>query len=99
MAPMSSERMIAARRRTGSGSGLPTASTAHSISLRVFAAAWARAGLSLFAMSDSLSRLAGNRRLTDAAPQGFAVPALADTLVTVHSGDAPHTGAARPAFE
>src|SRR3954467_5652801 len=41
---MSSERMIAARRRTGSGSGLLTASTAHSMSLRVLAAACARAG-------------------------------------------------------
>jgi hypothetical protein len=50
---MSSDRMIAARRRTGSGSGLRAASTAHSISLRVLAAACARAGFSLVVMLEN----------------------------------------------
>src|SRR3954471_16885298 len=50
MAPMSSERMVAARRRTGSGSGFDTASAAQSISLRVLAAAWGRAGFGLGVM-------------------------------------------------
>src|SRR6185312_4545732 len=50
IAPMSSERMIAARRRTGSGSGLLTAWAAHSMSFRVLAAAWERVGFWLGVM-------------------------------------------------
>ena len=43
MAPMSSARIVAARRRTGSGNGREAASLAQRISSCVFAPAWARA--------------------------------------------------------
>src|SRR5438094_8285631 len=48
---------------------------------------------------DLLSSFARDRRLTDAAPQVFAVPALADHLVIVHHGDAARDRAYWPAFE
>src|SRR5688572_8094152 len=79
IAPMSSERMIAARRRTGSGSGFDTASAAHWISLTVLAAACARAEFSLAVMSCSL-----RVKLSFRVPKGKTHAHLASKLYRSH---------------